>query len=259
MKKSILITLLLGALVSAADPGLIRLRDVSLDPSAPSIMAKGEKLCAPDRNGCYQYLIQPEKNFTNKERAALEEAGVSFIGFVPPNAYIVLATPENLKRLEEKHTLLYVSEYLPEYKNGVPTGRFFNAGSGVKLNIILTSPDCAADFLAFLKEEGAKDVSLICERPPIVRALCGVELVDKLVLRSDVFSVEEVILSGSHLQTIFCLLIGHTATGLHTYNGSLIFQKPRAILFLVSLYPFKAPRAVFPLYIKLLEIHLPLY
>ena len=191
MKKSILITLLLGTLVSAADPGLIRLRDVSLDPSAPSIMAKGEKLCSPDRNGCYQYLIQPEKNFTNKERAALEEAGVSFIGFVPPNAYIVLATPENLKRLEEKHTLLYVSEYLPEYKNGVPTGRFFNAGSGVKLNIILTSPDCAADFLAFLKEEGAKDVSLICERPPIVRTVCGVELVDKLILRSDVFSVEE--------------------------------------------------------------------
>ena len=189
--KRILIPLLLGALVSAADPGLIRLRDVSLDPSAPSIMAKGEKLCAPNRNGCYQYLIQPEKNFTNKERSALEEAGVSFIGFVPPNAYIVLASPEDLKGLEEKHTLLYVSEYLPEYKNGVPAGRFFSAGSEVKLNVILTSPDDAEDFLAFLKEEGAKSVSLICERPPIVRAVCGVEFVDRLILRSDVFSVEE--------------------------------------------------------------------
>ena len=69
MKKLILTTLFLGAFVSSADPGLIRLRDVSLDPSAPSIMAKGEKRCAPDQNGCYQYLIQPVKNFTNKEGA----------------------------------------------------------------------------------------------------------------------------------------------------------------------------------------------
>lgn len=189
--KRILIPLLLGALISAADPGLIRLRDVSLDPSAPSIMAKGEKRCAPDQNGCYQYLIQPVKNFTNKERAALKEAGVSFIGFVPPNAYIVLAAPEDLKSLEEKHPLLYVSEYLPEYKNDVPTGRFFSAGSEVKLNIILTGPDETATVIAFLKEEGAKDVFLLCERPPILRAVCGISLVDKLTLRSDVLSVEE--------------------------------------------------------------------
>lgn len=186
---SLLMLFMSGALL--ADPGPIRLRDFTLDPAAPSITAKGEKLCAPDRNGRFQYLIQPEKNFTNKERAALEDAGIAFIGFVPPNAYIVLAAPENLQSLEKKHALLYVSEYLPEYKNGLSVGRFFSAGSEVKLNIILTSPDYAADFLAFLKEEGAKEVSLICDCPPIVRAVCGVGLVDKLILRSDVFSVEE--------------------------------------------------------------------
>ena len=65
------------------------------------------------------YLIQPEKNFTNKERADIKETGVNFIGFVPPNAYIVLATPENIDALEEKYPLLYLGEYLPEYKNGI--------------------------------------------------------------------------------------------------------------------------------------------
>ena len=189
--KRILVPLLLGALISAADPGLIRLRDVTLDPSAPNVAAKGEKRCAPDSGGRYQYLIQPEKNFTNKERAALKDEGIAFIGFVPPNAYVILAAPENLEKLEEKHPLLYVSEYLPEYKNGLPADRSFSAGSEVKLNVLLAGEDQAEDLSAFLKEEGAKDISLLCERPPIVRAVCGIDLVDKLVLRSDVFSVEE--------------------------------------------------------------------
>ena len=222
MKKSILIPLLLGALLSSADPGLIRLRNAAIDPSAPSIMAKGEMLCAPDRNGCYQYLIQPEKNFTNQERAAMEESGVVFIGFVPPNAYVVMATPEDLKSLEGKHRLLYVSEYLPEYKNDVPAGRFFSSGSEVKLNILLACPDGAADVSAFLEEEGAKDVSLALDRPPIIRAVCPVDLVDKLILRSDVFSVEEAVeakimnnaaRSGSLMNVEAMNTLGYTGKG----------------------------------------------
>ncbi len=191
--KKILIPLLLGALISAADPGLIRLRDVTLDPSAPNVAAKGEKRCAPDSGGRYQYLIQPEKNFTNKERAALKDEGIAFIGFVPPNAYVILAVPENLEKLEEKHPLLYVSEYLPEYKNGLPDSAVYGFSSKTDLKLLIrpTSLDNARDVLAFLKEQGAQDALILRTFPPVIKASGDIGLVEKLILCSDVMNVEE--------------------------------------------------------------------
>ncbi|MBO4554059.1 S8 family serine peptidase [bacterium] len=194
MKKLFLIPLLSGALTVAADPGPILLRNGVVNSSAASIAAKGKAFCEPYADGCYQYLIQPEKNFTNKDRANLEEAGVEFIGFIPPNAYIVLATPENISALEEKYTLLYVGEYLPEYKNGLPAETIYGVSSAktdVKLLVRLTSIDQAPAIFAFLKEQGAKDPEILHDVPPVLRVVGDLGLVEKLLLRSDVMNVEE--------------------------------------------------------------------
>ncbi|MBQ7555313.1 S8 family serine peptidase [bacterium] len=194
MKKLFCLALLLGALTLAADPGTIRLRNGVVNSAASSLMAKGVKRCEPDSLGRCQYLIQPEKNFTNKERADLKESGVAFIGFVPPNAYIVLATPEKIGALEEKYPLLYVGEYLPEYKNGIPSATIYSVSSAnteLKLLVRLTSIDQASDVIAFLKEQGANDPVILHDAPPVVKVSAGVETVEKLILRSDVMDVEE--------------------------------------------------------------------
>ena len=194
MKKTILLSLLLGALTLAADPGLIRLRNGVVNSASLSFMSKEKSFSEPDSLGRRQYLIQPEKNFTNKERTDIKESGVAFIGFVPPNAYIVLATPENIGALEEKYPLLYVGEYLPEYKNGIPSATIYSVSSAnteLKLLVRLTSIDQASDVIAFLKEQGANDPVILHDAPPVVKVSAGVETVEKLILRSDVMDVEE--------------------------------------------------------------------
>ena len=193
-KFSLILFLALGTLSLYADPGVIRLRNGSVDPSAPRIAAKGSNLCAPDSDGCCQYLIQPRKNFTNKERADLKESGVEFIGFVPPNAYVVLAAPENISALEEKHPLLYVGEYLPEYKNGLPAETIYGVSSAkadVKLLVRLTSLDQADAVTEFLQKQGVKEFTLLHNVPPVLRVVGDLGLVEKLLLRSDVMNVEE--------------------------------------------------------------------
>ena len=194
MKSVIPLLLFVLSLAVSADPGPILLRNGVVNSSAPSLMAKGKSFCEPDSLGRCQYLIQPKKNFTNKERADLKEAGVDFIGFIPPNAYIVLATSESIGALEEKYPLLYVGEYLPEYKNGLPAETIYGVSSAktdVKLLVRLTSIDQAPSLVAFLKEQGAKDPEVLHDAPPVLRVVGDLELVEKLLLRSDVINVEE--------------------------------------------------------------------
>ena len=194
MKIVIPLLLFVLSLAVSADPGPILLRNGVVNSAAPSLMAKGKSFCEPDSLGRCQYLIQPKKNFTNKERADLKESGVDFIGFIPPNSYIVLTTPENISALEEKHSLLYVGEYLPEYKNGLPAETIYGVSSAktyVKLLVRLTSIDQASDVIAFLKEQGASDPVILHDAPPVVKVSAGIETVEKLILRSDVMDVEE--------------------------------------------------------------------
>ena len=194
VKKLFCLALLLGALNLAADPGAIRLRNGVVNSSALSLMAKGIKFCEPDSLGRCQYLIQPEKNFTNKERADLKESGVAFVGFVPPNAYIVLATPENISALEEKYPLLYLGEYLPEYKNGIPSASIYcvsSAKTELKLLVRLASLDQAPNLIAFLKEQGVTECAVLHQEPPVLKVSGDIGLVEKLILRTDVVNVEE--------------------------------------------------------------------
>ena len=94
MKKIFLILLATAALSALADPGLIKLREFEIDPSAASVNSVSETQCAPTSSGEYQFIVQPEKNFSAKEREAISEMGLKIVGFLPPTAYIMLGTKE---------------------------------------------------------------------------------------------------------------------------------------------------------------------
>lgn len=118
MKKALFAFVLTVALTSLADPGKIELAKTTLDTANASIMSTvpREPVCLPSPAGTRLYLAQPETNFTPEEQEAIKELGLSFYGHVPPNAYILEGTEEQIDRLKELFSFVYLGEFLPEYK-----------------------------------------------------------------------------------------------------------------------------------------------
>ena len=116
--KSLLIalTFCFSAAIVFADPGLICLANGTIDPSVPSVMSIEEPVCSPSDNGTRLYIVQPEKNFIPSERETVKELGIRFQGNIPPNAYILEATEKGIADLKAAFSILYVGEFLPEYK-----------------------------------------------------------------------------------------------------------------------------------------------
>jgi subtilisin family serine protease len=187
MKKIILLVLLAASLGALADPGLICLRETVIDPSEASIQNVAEPVCVPTASGKSQYLIQPEKNFTTEETIQIKRLGITFIGCVPPNAYHVLASHEEIEALKKQTKLLYLGEFVPEYKTTV-SSKTVMAGKKEAFNAyVLLSSDAEYDEVAKLLPD-CKKVSV---SPTILEAKVTRELVDRLSKMSAVVNVEE--------------------------------------------------------------------
>lgn len=192
MKKSLLPLLLLFAFSAAADPGLIRLRETVIDPSAASVQSVAEPACAPTASGKFQFIIQPALNFDVDDTELIESMGVEFTGFFPPNAYHVLATKEQLEDLKENFDLLYAGEYLPEYKTSSSSMKTMSAKAApFSALIILSSASAFEEVKAFLGENGVTDCDLISETGALARATITEGLIAKLTALSSVVNVEE--------------------------------------------------------------------
>lgn len=191
MKKIFLILLATAALSALADPGLIKLREFVIDPSAASVSSVSETQCAPTTAGEYQFIVQPEKNFSAQEREAIGAMGLKIVGFLPPTAYIMLGTREALENLEESSKILYSSEYLPVYK----TSAFFrNTVSSLEdkdaeISLRLSCKENLESVKQYLSDNGAGEIVTVSQNPPVLEAIVPSGLVGSLAKRSDVLRV----------------------------------------------------------------------
>ena len=187
MKRIIFLTFLTAALGVNADPGLILLRETTIDPAQASIQNVAEPVCVPTASGKSQYLIQPEKNFTFEETKRIEDLGITIIGCVPPNAYHILASPKEIESLREQTKLLYLGEFVPEYKTTV-SSKTAIAGKKEAFDayVLLTSDAEYAEVAKLLP--GCTTVSV---SPTILEAKVTGEQVDRLSKLSAVVNVEE--------------------------------------------------------------------
>jgi len=187
MKKIIVLTLLAVSVSAIADPGLIRLRENTIDPNAPKTQSVLKPECAPTGSGKYQYLIQPAKNFSTEEMKMIEDSGIVFVGIIPPNAYQILAGASELEALKERSELLYVGEYLPEYKTTGASRIAMAEKKGTFSALIIITSKAEYDEVAKLLP-GCKK---ICESPVILQSEVTEEKIAQLTKLSAVVNVEE--------------------------------------------------------------------
>ena len=117
MKKAIVFAVSAMLSVSLfADPGLIKLDRATIDPKALKVASVESMEASPTAEGQYQFIVQPETNFSAAEMKEIKALGLKKIGLIPPNAYIFLATKTQIKTLGETFPLLFTGEYKPGYK-----------------------------------------------------------------------------------------------------------------------------------------------
>lgn len=192
MRKIIAVLALFTAGTLLAEPGLVRLRGKVIDPKAPVLAALGKSAAAPDSDGRSQYIVQPAALFKNNERAMIRDSGIVFLGFIPPDAYIILAGEKELSALEKKFPLNYCGEYLPEFKIGVSGSKLFSlTDPEIKVHIRLTDIEKAAAVLEYLQGLGVRDASVLREKPPALSASLNYESIIKLSARPEVLDISE--------------------------------------------------------------------
>jgi len=193
MKKLSTILLLCSFCLSlSADPGLIRLANAVIDPSMPQIAGAETIESSPTADGKYQFIVQPEKNFSSAELKELKELGFVKIGVIPPNAYIFLASKDQIKELGEIFPLLYCGEYKPEYKI-VSLGfqkRIASTDASEKVLLGLATLESYDSVAEFLKEQNVGEFKLLHSDPPVVEAKIPLSLVPNLSKLSGVSSIE---------------------------------------------------------------------
>ncbi len=182
---------LIFSLSLLADPGLIRLSSATIDPASPQVAGAETFKSSPNASGKYQFIVQPEKNFSPSELKEICEMGLIKIGTIPPNAYIFLAKKAQIKELGECFPLLYCSEYKPEYKVAMPAQKkTWEAGASEKVLIGLATADSYDAVAEFLKERNIPEYKLLYKEPPVVEASIPFSLVSSLAEKSEVLSVE---------------------------------------------------------------------
>jgi len=175
----------------SADPGPIRLANAVIDPSMPQIAGAETIESSPTAEGQYQFIVQPETNFSAAEMKKIKALGLKKIGLIPPNAYIFLATKTQIKTLGETFPLLFTGEYKPGYKLVTePEKKTASLNKPEKFLIGLASEDNFEAVRSFLENKGAKGVKLLYNEPPVVEAEFSASLVASLVKMSEVMNVE---------------------------------------------------------------------
>ena len=180
-----------AAVLVIADPGIIQLQETSIDASQLSVLENQKLISSPTSTGKYQFIIQPQKNFSSQEFSEINSIGISLIGIIPPNAYIMLASKENVALLKNRFDLLYAGEYLPEYKTEMTFFKSLSISDGKEelTRIRLASVDCLAEFLPYLESATTNEIDIIAKDPPILETSLKTEDALKLTKRSDVLRV----------------------------------------------------------------------
>ena len=176
-----------------ADPGIIKLQETCIDASQPSVLADQELVSAATLSGEYQFIVQPKKNFSFREIEEIQDFGLSVIGIIPPNAYIVLGTKEEIVSLADRFELLYVGEYLPEYKTEKAYAIALSASEEKTepVRIRLASKKFSADVQAYLQNATTNEIVIIANEPPLLETCLKTEDVLKLTKRSDILRVHK--------------------------------------------------------------------
>lgn len=192
MKKAIVFAVSAMLSVSLfADPGLIKLDRATIDSKAPKVAGVESLEASPTAEGQYQFIVQPETNFSAAEMKKIKALGLKKIGLIPPNAYIFLATKTQIKTLGETFPLLYTGEYKPGYKLVTePEKKTASFNEPEKFLIGLASKDNFEAVRSFLENKGARNVKLLYKEPPVVEAEFSASLVALLVKMSEVMNVE---------------------------------------------------------------------
>jgi Subtilisin-like serine proteases len=192
MKKAIVFAVSAMLSVSLfADPGLIKLDRATIDPKALKVASVESMEASPTAEGQYQFIVQPETNFSAAEMKKIKALGLKKIGLIPPNAYIFLATKTQIKTLGETFPLLYTGEYKPGYKLVTePEKKTASFNEPEKFLIGLASKDNFEAVRSFLENKGARNVKLLYKEPPVVEAEFSASLVALLVKMSEVMNVE---------------------------------------------------------------------
>lgn len=180
-----------AAVLVIADPGIIQLQETSIDASQLSVLENQELISSPTSTGKNQFIIQPQKNFSSQEFSEINSIGISLIGIIPPNAYIMLASKEDVALLKNRFDLLYAGEYLPEYKTEMTFVKSLSISDGKEelTRIRLASVDCLAEFLPYLESATTNEIDIIAKDPPILETSLKTEDALKLTKRSDVLRV----------------------------------------------------------------------
>lgn len=176
-----------------ADPGIIKLQENCIDASQPSVLADQELISAATLSGEYQFIVQPKKNFSSREIEEIQDFGLSVNGIIPPNAYIVLGTKEEIVSLADRFELLYVGEYLPEYKTEKAYAIALSASEEKTepVRIRLASKKFSADVQAYLQSATTNEIVTIANEPPLLETCLKTEDVLKLTKRSDILRVHK--------------------------------------------------------------------
>jgi Subtilisin-like serine proteases len=174
-----------------ADPGIIQLQETSIDASQSSILANPELISSPTSSGKHQFIIQPKKNFSSQELGEINSIGISLIGIIPSNAYIMLASKEDVALLKNRFELIYAGEYLPEYKTEMAFVKAFSMSDGKEepIRIRLASSDFFTEFMSYLGSVTTNEIDVISQEPPILETSLNAEAALKLTKRSDVLRV----------------------------------------------------------------------
>ncbi len=162
--KKIALYLALFSVSLFADPGLIKLAKATIDPAAQKADSFQASVCSVSSAGTRLYIVQPETNFTDEERAEIEKLGLIFRGNIPPNAYLAEAAERDIAELKERFSLLYVGEFLPEYKllyQGADEANLNSAGEEISRPVKVGTfrKECLPDIEKALAALGAPDIA----------------------------------------------------------------------------------------------------
>ena len=190
MKK--LLFLCLIPLAALADPGKIELAKATLDTHGAKItsVAAQEPVCAPSPAGTRLYLAQPERNFTQAERKAVTDLGLSFYGHVPPNAYVLEGTEKQISELKVNFSFLYLGEFLPEYKTVCELDPIASASYQRRVLVTVTRSEFLPSVEKVLDKEGVKyEVASETFCPSLIARLTAAQIA-RLAKMGEVASIE---------------------------------------------------------------------
>ncbi|HSA03303.1 MAG TPA: hypothetical protein P5055_21455, partial [Candidatus Paceibacterota bacterium] len=100
--------------VNAQEARYIRLRNALIStPDKPTLLASKQSVESPVSG---LYLVQFSHPYREEWRAALEQAGVSLLRYVPENAFVARFRESQLSRVRVLDYVRWVGEYRPEYR-----------------------------------------------------------------------------------------------------------------------------------------------